>query len=150
MNYSLDDTRPMINVLEEQVLMEARRQFQRLPELDRHKFCAVDIAAYALNRMQPMYATNRDGWGYQRERALRRVSQEIQTQVTRAIQKLQKCPRREGRPLPETVEARNALNQIRALLDRPDLDWRDLPNLVEHLTEAAAASHAAIESGSWY
>ena len=149
------DTRPMINVLEEQVLKEAQRQIQHLPDFQSDRLCAVDVSAYVLNRMEPMYATNRDGWGYQREKALRRVSRDISKQVTQAIQRMLKAPPRMAAPLPETVEARSALNQVRALLKRPDLDWSELPQVIEELMVAARTAQIRAEpqgarDAAWY
>lgn len=123
----------MVNVLEELVMKEARLQLSALPELQQKKLSLAEIAAYVLNRMQPMYATNRDGWGRQREKALRSVGQEVKKQVARAIVKMQNSPARMNKPLPETVEARSSLNQLRVILKNPELTWLEVPQVVEEL-----------------
>ena len=127
----------MVNVLEELVIKEVRLQLSALPELQQKKMTLVEIAAYVLNRMQPMYATNRDGWGHQREKALRSVGQELKKQVARAIVKMRNSPARMTRPLPETIEARSSLNQLRVILKDPELTWLDVPHVVEKLVARA-------------
>ncbi len=74
-------TRPLVNVLEEMVMQEVTRQLSRLPDSQKDKIDAVDVTGYVLNRMQPMYATNRNGWSFQREKALVRVSQDMSNKI---------------------------------------------------------------------
>ncbi|MGK7908713.1 MAG: late competence development ComFB family protein [Synechococcus sp.] len=142
-----DSEAKMVNVLEELVLNEANRQISNLAEREQQKLVVVEVAAYVLNRMEPMYATTRDGWGHQRERALRNSSQEVRQQVTRAIAKMQKTPSLLRRPLPETVEARCALNQLRTTLNQPNLTWMEVPQLVQALmaqTQTMIHSHSKV------
>ena len=127
----------MVNVLEELTLKEARLQLSALPEQQQKKLSLAEVAAYVLNRMQPMYATNRDGWGHQREKALRSVGPEIKKQVRQAIVKMRNSPARMSKPLPETVEARCSLNQLRVILKHPDLTWLELPRVIEELVARA-------------
>ncbi|MEM9154450.1 MAG: late competence development ComFB family protein [Cyanobacteria bacterium J06642_2] len=130
----------LVNVLEEQVIKEAERQISALPLTVQRRVRVTDVAAYVLNRMPPMYATNQDGWAFQREKALRRVSREITQRVFEAIDVMKKSPARSSRPLPKTVSAESALNQVRTILEQPDLDWLTLPQMVRQLRDAARIS----------
>ena len=123
----------MVNVLEELVIGEAKRQIEGLPEPQRQKINLEEVAAFVLNQMTPMYATTRDGWARQREKALRQVGRDVQQHVRRAIVKMRTSPARMGRPLPEAVEARSSLNQLRSMLNQPELSWMDVPKVVEDL-----------------
>jgi Late competence development protein ComFB len=77
-----------INVMEELVLTEAIRQVaavemnQSEPRLD-----VGDIAAYALNRLPPLYATSEEGAKYQRERAKAEMQDIIRQQVKEGIER---------------------------------------------------------------
>lgn len=123
----------MVNVLEELVIAEAKRQIDALPEAQQKKLALAEVAAYVLNKMSPMYATTRDGWAHQREKALRQVGREVQQHVRNAIVKVRTSPARLGKPLPEAIEARSSLNQLRVMLEQPELSWMDVPKVVEEL-----------------
>jgi hypothetical protein len=82
-----------INVMEELVLTEAIRQVATLemnqaeagqsePRLD-----VGDVAAYALNRLPPLYATSEEGAKYQRERAKAEMQEIIRKQVEEGIER---------------------------------------------------------------
>ncbi len=74
-----------INVMEDLVLSESAA---RLAEIEPAK-CATldlgDIAAYALNRLPPLYATSEEGASYQKKRALAELQTMINQQVKEAI-----------------------------------------------------------------
>jgi Late competence development protein ComFB len=82
-----------INVMEELVLTEAIRQVAAVemnqaeagasePRLD-----VGDVAAYALNRLPPLYATSEEGAKYQRERAKAEMQTIIRQQVEEGIER---------------------------------------------------------------
>jgi len=74
-----------INVMEELVLTEA---IARVAEIEATSDCTLDlgdIAAYALNRLPPLYATTEEGADYQRGRAKEELSPIIAQQVSEAI-----------------------------------------------------------------
>ncbi|NET56297.1 MAG: late competence development ComFB family protein [Symploca sp. SIO2E6] len=74
-----------INVMEELVLAEA---FDRVAEVEKYGDCPLDvgdIAAYALNRLPPLYATTEEGARYQRRRAQKELHELITEQVAAAI-----------------------------------------------------------------
>lgn len=74
-----------INVMEELVLTEA---IARVAEIEATSDCTLDlgdIAAYALNRLPPLYATTEEGAEYQRSRAKEELQTLIAQQVNEAI-----------------------------------------------------------------
>ncbi len=74
-----------INVMEELVLTEA---IARVAEIEAMSDCTLDlgdIAAYALNRLPPLYATTEEGAEYQRSRAKEDLQVMISAQVKDAI-----------------------------------------------------------------
>ncbi|MBW4659181.1 MAG: late competence development ComFB family protein [Drouetiella hepatica Uher 2000/2452] len=74
-----------INVMEELVLTEA---IARVAEIEATSDCTLDlgdIAAYALNRLPPLYATTEEGAEYQRGRAKEEMQVLIAQQVNEAI-----------------------------------------------------------------
>ncbi len=74
-----------INVMEELVLTEAITRVSEVEASTEQTLDLGDIAAYALNRLPPLYATTEEGATYQRQRALEELSELIAQQVTAAI-----------------------------------------------------------------
>lgn len=106
-----------INVMEELVLTEA---ITRVAEIDPSSHATLDVgdvAAYALNRLPPLYATTEDGASYQRQRARVEMIYLITQQVNEAIEHNLKHPQRS----PERQDLGNesgqeVLQQINSLL----------------------------------
>jgi hypothetical protein len=74
-----------LNLMEELVLTEA---IARVAEIEAASECTLDlgdIAAYALNRLPPLYATTEEGAEYQRIRAREELQPLIAEQVQEAI-----------------------------------------------------------------
>jgi hypothetical protein len=74
-----------INVMEELVLTEA---IARVADIEATSDCTLDlgdIAAYALNRLPPLYATTEEGADYQRQRAKEELQTLIATKVNEGI-----------------------------------------------------------------
>ncbi len=81
-----------INVMEELVLGEAITQ---VAEQEAQAPCELDIgdiAAYALNRLPPLYATSHEGAQYQRERAQEELQALIAQQVKDGIERYVERP----------------------------------------------------------
>jgi hypothetical protein len=74
-----------INVMEELVLSEAIARVAEIEQTSDSSLDVGDIAAYALNRLPPLYATTEEGASYQRQRARQELQNLIQKQVTEAI-----------------------------------------------------------------
>lgn len=74
-----------INVMEELVLTEAIAQVAEIEAASERVLDVGDIAAYALNRLPPLYATTEEGAKYQRQRAKEELNDFIGQQVKTAI-----------------------------------------------------------------
>ena len=74
-----------INVMEELVLSEAITRVAEIEQTSDSSLDVGDIAAYALNRLPPLYATTEEGANYQRQRAREEMQSLIQKQVKEAI-----------------------------------------------------------------
>lgn len=74
-----------INVMEELVLTEAIARVAEIEATSDVTLDLGDIAAYALNRLPPLYATTEEGADYQRGRAKDELQALIAQQVNEAI-----------------------------------------------------------------
>lgn len=74
-----------INVMEELVLTVAIARVAEVQITSEHQLDVGDIAAYALNRLPPLYATTEEGAKYQRQRAREELQELIAQQVDEAI-----------------------------------------------------------------
>ncbi|MCY7275096.1 MAG: late competence development ComFB family protein [Phormidesmis sp. CAN_BIN44] len=74
-----------INVMEELVLTEAIARVAEIEATSDRTLDLGDIAAYALNRLLPLYATTEEGASYQRLRAKEELQGLIAQQVGEAI-----------------------------------------------------------------
>jgi hypothetical protein len=105
-----------INVMEELVLTEA---ISRVAEIEASSDTTLDlgdIAAYALNRLPPLYATTEEGANFQRETARGELSDLIADQVQQAIARSVDKP--EFYPERQTIQKKeNVLGQVSALLE---------------------------------
>jgi hypothetical protein len=121
------------NVIEDIVVKIAQDQLNFLRADLKQQINLTEVAAYALNRLPPLYVTTQYGWVHQHNRALDELSQDIYNHVRRAIQALQiGDPLHDHTPLPEdelNSKARS-LVMLSKLLERENLRWRDLPSTV--------------------
>ncbi|MGK7898240.1 MAG: late competence development ComFB family protein [Xenococcus sp. (in: cyanobacteria)] len=74
-----------INVMEELVLSDAITRVAEIQQTSDMSLDVGDIAAYALNRLPPLYATTEEGANYQRQRAREELQELIKSQVEEAI-----------------------------------------------------------------
>lgn len=74
-----------INVMEELVLSEAIARVAEIEATSERTLDVGDIAAYALNRLPPLYATTEEGANFQRSRAKEELQELIAQQVNEAI-----------------------------------------------------------------
>jgi Late competence development protein ComFB len=74
-----------INVMEELILTEAITRVAEIEAEGDRTLDLGDIAAYALNRLPPLYATTEEGANFQRQRAQAEMSHLIRQQVQEAI-----------------------------------------------------------------
>jgi hypothetical protein len=74
-----------INVMEELVITQAISRVAEIEAISDRSLDVGDIAAYALNRLPPLYATTEEGANYQRQRAREELQDMIVQQVDEAI-----------------------------------------------------------------
>ncbi len=75
-----------INVMEELVLSEAIARVAEIEATSDLTLDVGDIAAYALNRLPPLYATTEEGAQFQRSKAKEELQDLISQQVNEAIE----------------------------------------------------------------
>jgi hypothetical protein len=106
-----------INVMEELVLSEAITLIAEIEQASETSLDVGDIAAYALNRLPPLYATTEEGANYQRQRAKEELQNLIQQQVSDAIARYLDRP--EFFPERQAITKKNdtqVANQLSSLL----------------------------------
>lgn len=74
-----------INVMEELVLTEAISQVAEVEASSEKTLDLGDVAAYALNRLPPLYATTEEGASYQRDKARTELAELISKQVSESV-----------------------------------------------------------------
>ena len=81
-----------INVMEELVLTEAIARVAEIEATSESSLDVGDIAAYALNRLPPLYATTEEGAHFQRQTAQGQLQELISQQVSEAINRYLERP----------------------------------------------------------
>lgn len=106
-----------INVMEELVLSEAITKVAEIEASDSPICDLGDIAAYALNRLPPLYATTEEGANYQRERAVKElkslIAQKVNEGISRNLEQPDFFPERQ---LLGKTSGQEALHQLSSLL----------------------------------
>src|SRR5579883_435704 len=98
-----------INVMEELVRTEAIARVAEIEATSESSLDVGDIAAYALNRLPPLYATTEEGANYQRQRAKADLQELIAQQVSAAIARSLDRPN-DGTPV--TDRGRSTGNEV--------------------------------------
>ncbi|NMF58193.1 late competence development ComFB family protein [Pseudanabaena yagii] len=122
------------NILESLVAAIVERRVQRLDETVQKKISIDDVSAYVLNRLPPMYATSRRGLQNLRQRVKSEMTNQIISIVKEALVKVIQAPERALSPLPFekfNLELEDTLVQLRELLQRDDITWRNVAEVVE-------------------
>jgi hypothetical protein len=121
------------NAIEELVAEEIKAQTASLGKAAQENINLSEVAAYALNRLPPMYATSQRGWQQQRNRARAELKSQITSTVRRALVGVRQDALRPADPLPENEyhsQARS-LARLQEVLGQEDLKWKDVPSAVE-------------------
>ncbi len=105
-----------INVMEELVLTEAIARVAEIEATSESSIDVGDIAAYALNRLPPLYATTEEGANYQRQRARAELQELISQQVHEAINRNLVQPNDNRTPIPSKTTGNEVLRQVSSLL----------------------------------
>jgi hypothetical protein len=106
-----------INVMEELVISEAIVRIADMQATSDRALDVGDIAAYALNRLPPLYATTEEGASYQRQRAKEELQELIRQQVEEGIHRYLNRPEMiSGRHLIGSQNRGDVLKQVSELL----------------------------------
>ena len=105
-----------INVMEELVLSEAINQVAKQESKEACNLDIGDIAAYALNRLPPLYATTHEGADYQRKRAKEELQSLIAQEVTEGIERYFQRPTIPNRRPLEQEQRRDILKNMNYML----------------------------------
>jgi hypothetical protein len=107
-----------INVIEELVISETIARLASLEDSLDGKLDVGDIAAYALNRLPPLYATSEEGAEYQRKRAREELMDLILQQVDAGIRRYLERPTVPNRnPLDNRAIRKDIVDQVTHLLN---------------------------------
>lgn len=108
-----------INVMEELVISEAITWLQQLDNKNHPMPDLGDVAAYALNRLPPLYATSEEGANFQRQRAKDELQDIIRQQVKEGIKRYLERPNLVRQPLENTpkIAYEDLLAQMNRLLE---------------------------------
>ncbi len=123
-----------VNVLEEIIVKEIYIQIEELRPDMQPKVRVVEVLAYALNRLPPLFATSMVGWQYQYDYALNTLHPQISQLVKQGLKTiLFGDPLHDITPLPNHLftNSAGALYQLSKLFGRKHLRWRDVPILIE-------------------
>ncbi len=117
-----------INVMEELVLTEAISQVAEVESNSEKTLDLGDVAAYALNRLPPLYATTEEGASYQRDKARAELSELIAQQVTESMGRSLDQPEffPERKEIQRTEDS-GLLNQVNKLLKDYAHDFEQEP-----------------------
>jgi len=117
-----------INVMEELVLTEAIARVAEIEATSETTLDVGDIAAYALNRLPPLYATTEEGANYQRQRAETELQELIAQQVSEAIAR-NLARTNSGTPVLTKNTGNEVLRQVSSLLQAyaPNFEQKSHP-----------------------
>lgn len=122
------------NAIEELVIAEIDSQISHLPKYRRDQMNLSEVAAYALNRLPPMYATSKLGWMRQRKKAITEMRPQIESAVRRALVSVKPDALRDASPLPvqEVASHARSLAALQQIIGAENASWRDIPTALEN------------------
>lgn len=126
--------------METLVLEEVERQFRKF-STRQQSFIAPDaVTTYALNRLKPLYANSQKGYECQTQRAREEFGSNIEMAVRQGIAAVERDPLRSSKPIQTRADnqADQALQAMQKILQRKDLDWDNLPDILEEALNGAS------------
>lgn len=126
-----------INVMEELVAEEVARQLKLCPESLRRYIKPLEVETYALNRLNPLYASSEKGKNQQKILGRKQYTEKIKIAVRQGIIAVQRDPLRSSIPLISDTELKyqeavSALEKLEELLEErgfilyQKLSWNNL------------------------
>jgi hypothetical protein len=143
--YTLKADLGFSNVLENLVLSAVDVLIQKVNSEWRSQINLSEAAAYALNRLPPMYATSERGWQVLRRKAKEELSREILLQVQTAITQVRNSRNSKPQPLPFQkfdLDYDAALLQLKMILQKEDVTWLNVADLIEAQIATARRKYA--------
>lgn len=144
------------NVMESLVIEEVNKQIQLLPPKTVRFIKAPDVLAYALNRLPALYATSKIGWQRQLTRARTEFSEKINQAVHQGIIAVQRDPLHISDLINDSSEnpeinqvANTALAKLKVLLQREDLTWENLADIVKEQVNKSNYSRNRHSTDNW-
>ncbi len=128
------------NAIEKLVMIQVEQQMKQMSSILARSIRIEDAAAYALNRLPTMYATSAEGLRQQQQRASTQLADELSSKVIQALLTLGKAPTRLMGPLPFNkfdLEEEQALTELKPVLQRDEITWRNVVSLVEEALDLA-------------
>jgi hypothetical protein len=114
-----------INVMEELVISRSIARVAEIEATSEKSLDVGDIAAYALNRLSPLYATTEEGATYQRQKAQEElhvlINEQVDAAVTRYLDRPEFFPERQAIAGPSKDV--NVLSQVSKLLEQQAPDF---------------------------
>ncbi|MEI6065315.1 MAG: late competence development ComFB family protein, partial [Pseudanabaena sp. ELA748] len=122
------------NAIEELVIAEIDLQISHLPQYRRDQMNLSEVAAYALNRLPPMYATSKAGWERQRKKGITEMRSQVESAVRRALTSVKPDALRDSSPLPsqEVASPARSLAALQQILGAENASWKDIPTALEN------------------
>jgi hypothetical protein len=132
--------RSWFNVMESLVAEEVERQFHRFSPKQLGFISPDAVTTYALNRLKPLYANSAKGYELQEQRARQEFGSNIEMAVRQGIAAVERDPLRSSHPLQveRDPKAQQALRAMKLILQRSDLDWDNLPDILEQALNDAS------------
>ncbi len=126
-----------INVMEELVIGEAIARVAEIEQTSDNSLDIGDLAAYALNRLPPLYATTEEGANYQRQRAKGELQELIAEEVGAAIGRYIERPESIGKLITTPVASgKEITSNISSLLQSHATNYEsNAPNSTASLSQ---------------
>ncbi|MFN3360015.1 MAG: late competence development ComFB family protein [Pseudanabaenaceae cyanobacterium] len=131
------------NALEIVVVEEAKNQLAQLDRAKREEINLSEVIAFVLNRLPCLYASSDRGWLQQKKRANNEFRKQVIGLLHQAFLRVGNNPLVRVSPLPlyEIERPDYCLQQLREILRRPNLTWKEVPAIVqESITRGTAAA----------
>lgn len=129
-----------VNVMETLVIEEVERQFRKFSPRQLSFIAPDAVTTYALNRLKPLYANSQKGYECQTQRAQNEFGTNIEMAVRQGIAAVERDPLRSSKPIQVKTDeqADKALKAMQHILQRNDLDWENLPEILEDALNGAS------------
>jgi hypothetical protein len=133
----LNLARTYINAMEMLVEEEVDRRINQLSEGHRAYLNRMEIIAFALNKLPPLYATGEKGLQHQMQMGRAQHGARIQQAVQLSLAAVLRDPILNYTPLKLQAPAgmRDILKRIQTLLHNEQIDWETLPEILEKLVQ---------------